>query len=63
MLFGCVRISSLAVVELGSDGAKLHCLLFPILLHLPFAIWFSLMLTGLCVFLTGVGLFEAGRVL
>ena len=37
------------VGELGSDGAMLHWLLLSVFLHLPLAIWLSLMLVGLVV--------------
>jgi hypothetical protein len=35
------------VGELGFDGAKLHWALSLMILYLPLAIWFSLVLTGL----------------
>ena len=46
---GVLEYRGLAVVELGSDGAKLYWLLLVMFLFLPFAIWLSLLLTGLGV--------------
>ena len=44
---GVLGCTSLAVGELGSDGAKTHWLLLLILLSLLIAIWLSLVLIGL----------------
>jgi hypothetical protein len=48
LLFSLLEYPGLAVVrELVSDGGNSHWFLLHMFFHLPFAIWLSLMLTGL----------------
>ena len=50
LLFRHVGCPGLAVVrQLGSNGAKLHCLLLIMFLCLGFTVWLFLVLTGLGV--------------
>ena len=45
--------------ELGSDGAMLPWFLLVIFLHLPFAIWLSLVLADVAVFDCGLSVMQA----
>lgn len=56
LLFTCVRVLRVCCNrELGSDGAILHWFLLIMYLCLLLAIWFSLVLTGLVIWV-GAGL-------
>jgi hypothetical protein len=48
LFLGIFGYSGLALLgELGSDDAKFHCILLLMILHLPLANWFFLVLSGL----------------